>query len=119
MTDEQQGFPFDQPRPRRDFGDTGDVCSNYHGGADTSAEAERGKDPVARKGHELNIVATIRASGGYGKTCDELEVILGLPHQSVSARITDLQSAGAIVDSGQRRPTRSGRAARVYVLVGG
>ena len=51
-----------------------------------------------------------------GWTCDELEVHMGMRHQTVSPRLLELVEAGRIEDSGERRPTRSGRGARVYVL---
>ena len=51
------------------------------------------------------------------KTCDEMEVILDMPHQTVSACITGLKKAGAVRDSGKRRPTRTGRKATVLEMV--
>lgn len=50
-----------------------------------------------------------------GVTCDDLELRLGLPHQTVSAAITAMLRNKMIVDSGERRPTRTGRKARVYL----
>lgn len=41
-------------------------------------------------------------------TSDEIEAALGIPHQSASARINDLLNGGWILDTGQRRRTRSG-----------
>jgi hypothetical protein len=49
-----------------------------------------------------------------GATCDEVEAQIDGRHQTVSARVRELVQLGRIVDTGQRRPTRSGRAARVY-----
>ena len=49
-----------------------------------------------------------------GQTCDELEVLFGWKHQTVSARLWELERAGQIIKSAERRPTRSGRTARVY-----
>ena len=50
-----------------------------------------------------------------GKTCDELETDLGMSHQTVSARIRDLvRDGGYIMNSGERRRTRSGRFAIVW-----
>ena len=49
-----------------------------------------------------------------GLTCDEVEVLTGGRHQSVSARIRELVLDGSIYDTGVRRPTRSGRGANVY-----
>ena len=49
-------------------------------------------------------------------TCDEVEVALRMSHQTASARIRELSLMGLIVDSGDRRKTRSGRKARIYTL---
>lgn len=49
------------------------------------------------------------------RTCDELEQELPhWTHQSVSARINELHKSGYIKDSGERRPTRTGRQAIVW-----
>jgi predicted transcriptional regulator len=52
-----------------------------------------------------------------GLTTDEMEMILGLNHQTASPRVWELHKAGLIGDSGKRRNTRSGRLARVYRLL--
>jgi predicted ArsR family transcriptional regulator len=51
-----------------------------------------------------------------GATCDEVEVALGLAHQTVSARIRELVQLECLFDTTARRRTRSGRWARVYRL---
>lgn len=48
------------------------------------------------------------------KTCDEIEMITGLSHQTASARVNDLKKAYRIHDSGERRKTRSNRNATVW-----
>lgn len=50
-----------------------------------------------------------------GITADELELRLGLKSSTVSSALNAMVGKGMVVDSGERRPTRSGRAARVYV----
>lgn len=50
------------------------------------------------------------------RTCDEVEIVTGLSHQTASARVRELQLKDRIVDSGQRRKTRSGRAAIVWTI---
>lgn len=47
-------------------------------------------------------------------TCDECEVALDMRHQTCSARIREMKVRGLIVDTDERRPTRSGRSAAVY-----
>jgi hypothetical protein len=49
-------------------------------------------------------------------TCDEVEVICKLRHQTASARIRELFVQSRIKDSGQRRLTRSNRTAIVWVV---
>ena len=58
------------------------------------------------------VLGYIQTRGGL--TCDEVELASGLSHQTASARINDLHRLGRIVDSGDRRKTRSGRNAIVW-----
>lgn len=46
-------------------------------------------------------------------TCDELEVRLGLSHQTCSASVNSLMNDDLIVPDG-KRPTRSGRKATIW-----
>lgn len=83
-------------------------------GSDTSREAAESIAPVS-SAIRVRIYEWIRARGRRGATCDEVEEALGLRHQTASARVRELVRSGALVDSGQRRRTRSGRTARVVV----
>lgn len=60
------------------------------------------------------VLASI-CSSANGSTDDEIEIALGLRHQTASARRRELVLLGQIYDSGQRRRTSSGRAAVVWV----
>lgn len=60
------------------------------------------------------VLDRIQQAGLTGMTCDEVEVALGLSHQTCSARVNELNGVGYIKVEG-KRPTRSGRNARVYV----
>src|SRR5687767_11665790 len=51
-----------------------------------------------------------------GRTVDELIASLGMPHQTCSPRVNELRNDGWLVDSGQKRATRSGNEAIVWVL---
>ena len=51
-------------------------------------------------------------------TCDQIEVALGLRHQTASARICELRQTEQIFDTGARRPTRSGALAIVWAVKG-
>lgn len=61
------------------------------------------------------VLAAIRQAGSSGATCFEVEQGTGLPHQTASARIRELAQAGRIQWSGTKRPTWSGRQAKVWV----
>lgn len=52
-----------------------------------------------------------------GLTCDDIEVLLGMSHQTTSARVRDLAIRGEIRDTGKRRNTRTGRKAIVWEAV--
>jgi hypothetical protein len=82
---------------------------------DTSLEAYASIQGVAVNLREAAFDA-IKRAGPTGATCDEL-VVAGVlaRHQTASARLNELLNAGRIKDSGARRPTSSGRNARVYV----
>lgn len=60
------------------------------------------------------VLAVISDLGSEGATDDEVEGILGMRHQTVSARRRELYLLGLIVEVGTRR-TRSGRLAKVWV----
>jgi hypothetical protein len=60
------------------------------------------------------VMYEIEANGA--STCDELEIIMDGRHQSISATLTNARKQGLIVDTGERRPTRSGRQAIVWDL---
>ena len=61
------------------------------------------------------VLDALRVRGAEGATDDELEVLLGLRHQTVSARRRELVLLGRVRPTGSR-PTRSGRRAKVWVL---
>jgi len=50
----------------------------------------------------------------FGATCDDVEVALGMKHQTASARIRELAQIGLIASRGVRK-TRSGRNATVWM----
>lgn len=92
-----------------------DITRDFHGGNRESAEAHASivgsKDSLRRR-----VVAFVRSRGERGATSDEIELALRLPHQTVSARITEAKAVGELVPSGVRRQTRSGRNAAVLVV---
>lgn len=87
----------------------------YVRGSDTSAAAA--EDIAPHLGRlEAVVLEVIRTEGKHGATDDEIEIAAGLRHQTASARRRGLVIKGMVVDSGERRPTRSGRSAAVWVL---
>lgn len=91
-----------------------DITRNFHGGNPQSEAANASiaslKD-ITRK----QVEDYIRDQGLFGGISDEVEVALGLPHQTVSARLSEAKRDGTLVLSGDLRPTRSGRQAAVLV----
>lgn len=84
----------------------------YVRNSDTSRAAAESMRPHVS---DLERVVLGRVMCLIGATCDEIEIDTGLAHQTASARLKGLADKGLIKDSGARRKTRSGRAARVYV----
>ncbi len=112
MTESRQArFQFNRARP-----DPRDITKNRHRGADTSNVAFASTPAKARAKHRRIILDLVWAAGAYGKTCYEIEVALRLRHQTASARVSELLKDGWIEDSGQRRPTDTGRPARVLIV---
>lgn len=92
-----------------------DYCEQNHGGAATSRDAFAKTPDKVRMAQRLAIVKAIEATGAAGMTCDEVETALSLPHQTASARISEMLHQDVIRDTGRQRKTRRGRGARVYV----
>lgn len=86
------------------------------GPVDTSREAaavaEHDADFVRRL-----ILDCVRGSGARGLTLDEFCVATGKPANRVSGRFTDLRKLGLIQRSGERRTTKTGATAHVWVAV--
>jgi hypothetical protein len=83
---------------------------------DTSKAAAKEIAPVVGK-LRRSVLAKVVEAGSGGLTCDEVEQLLVLSHQTASARLNELAGASVIVDSGTRRLTRSRRKAIVWVAV--
>ena len=65
---------------------------------------------------QQRVLRYVASCGANGTTCDQAEETLGMRHQTCSARIRELVLKDRILNSGDRRKTRSGRNAIVYVL---
>jgi DNA adenine methylase len=80
---------------------------------DTSNSAAVSIGAVAQQ-MRLRVLQEIANRGGL--TCDEVEEILDMRHQTISPRVNELMKQGLISDSGLRRKTRSGHEAAVWVV---
>jgi len=87
----------------------------YARGSDTSFNAAASVEELTGR-LRRQVYSAIDKYGDRGLTCDEVEVALGLRHQTASARINELSNRAFIIDSGRRRKTRSGRDAVVWVV---
>lgn len=92
-----------------------DPTRNYHGGNQESNDAHRSVVKTKQLTRD-RIVKWVGQRGSRGATCDEVEAVSSLPHQTVSARITEAKALGLLVPSGEKRKTRSGRNAAVLVI---
>jgi predicted transcriptional regulator len=81
--------------------------------AQTSLDAHASIDTAALR---FIVMRAIRESGDVGITCDEIEIMLDMRHQTASARIRELSLQHRVRVIG-KRATRSGRMAQVYVAV--
>ena len=94
---------------------SGYVGSPYVKGSGTSKAAAESVQSSASS-LRLQIRLYIEGQEGRGATCDEIEVALGLRHQTASARIRELVQKGNLMDSGKIRVTRARRSAVVWVV---
>lgn len=90
-----------------------DVCSRNHGGNENSVAAHASLQSAGEV--RRRILELIRKERG-GLTCDEIEQILGLSHQSASARCAELKRDKQVIESGKRK-TRTGRLAGILVAI--
>jgi len=82
--------------------------------SDTSKDAAESMVPHVGRLQGVILDHVRRSPTGF--TCDEIEIITGLRHQSASARVRELFLKGMIRRDGKRK-TSSGRQAHVYVWV--
>jgi hypothetical protein len=82
----------------------------------TSQTSKEAADSVvgSADGWRAKVFELVKTNGGL--TMDEAQVILGQKSQTVTPRFRELFLAGLIIKSGERRLTRSGRNADVWVV---
>lgn len=85
---------------------------------DTSRAAAASVEPHTSRiaGMVLERLRLAQTADTVGFTADQLEQALGLRAQTVTGRLRELVLAGKVIDSGERRPTRRGRMAKVWSL---
>lgn len=88
----------------------------FNQGSSTSQTAAESQDKEQIHAAAERIFKLIEKAGATGYTDKELEKVMGMRHESVSARRRGLVLAGRIVDSGKERPTPTGRPAKVWIV---
>lgn len=86
----------------------------YVRNSDTSREAAESMRKAAPSIRE-RIYTWIEWRGYFGATADEVEAKSGIRNQTITARIRELELSGRLTKTDDKRKTRSGRNARVYV----
>lgn len=82
----------------------------------TSLDALKSTDTCKQR---AEVLAWFKQNPLNGLTCDDIEYWAQLGHGSASARVHELMQLGEIVDSGNRRKTRHGKSAIVWLIAGG
>lgn len=85
-----------------------------HNGVETSVDAAASMRQPAAVIRE-KVFNWVEEQGLNGAICDEAEEALGLKHQTCSARFRELEQAGRLTKTEDKRKTRSHRNAYVYV----
>ena len=90
-----------------------DICSNNHGGDECSVNAhtsiQSSKEALRTMIYEYIKTGPV--------TCEEIEMALGLKHQTASARVSELKALNMVRPSGIKRVTSSGRKAHVLEII--
>jgi hypothetical protein len=100
--------PKPAPGPRKDL----PRKAKHAAGSETSHAAADSLSGAVLNDLQLKVLEAIIDSKGL--TCDEVELQLGLRHQTASARINELIKGAYVEDAGERRNTTSGRKATVW-----
>ncbi|KAJ3082379.1 hypothetical protein HK102_001741 [Quaeritorhiza haematococci] len=83
-------------------------------GTPTSDEAAASIYPHAQRQRDI-LYAYVCEQYMLGTTNQEAEDALGMPAQTITPRMLELRREGLVVDSGEKRRTRSGRRAVVWI----
>jgi len=94
------------------------AAKTYDNGTATSREAATNAKRFAGT-QAARVLECVAAAGDRGRTNSEIVDETGFQLASVCARVAALREDGLIRDSGSKRPTPSGCAAKVWVAVWG
>ena len=83
---------------------------------DTSEEAADSLTPERLRKLRKQVLLWFLTRESNGGTADELAEEFGTPHHTTSPRISELTHLGYLQHDGRKRPTRTGRNARVYQI---
>jgi len=97
------------------FSDTMPAAPPVPPPADTRRQARERILPIAGK-QARRVLEFLRSREKRGGTDHEIAAALEMLPDSARARRTELRDLGVILDSGERRPTPSGRWAKVWVV---
>jgi hypothetical protein len=87
--------------------------------SETSRDAYRhGRETGSHTQDRNAILELFKEAGSKGLTQDDVEMLLASGTRSKGQRVNELEEAGQISKIGQRRKTRSGRMAEIYVMTG-
>jgi hypothetical protein len=95
--------------------ESNDITANFHGGNRCSEEANADVTPFKSSQRFMCLRLVAQYSPDAGISCDEIERITGLKHQSAGARMTELKADGLIHRIGYGK-TRSGCRCALYVV---
>jgi len=103
-----------------DFGGLKEFGTSHHklvrkNDPDTSKEAAKAVDSTRL---EAMVYSAIKQFGTDGCISDEIrDLFTGMPYSSITARYRALLDKGLIIDTGARRPGKSGRRQRVMKVI--
>lgn len=102
-------------KPRRQLDLFADWTPPSQAHSPTSQEAAEAIQPRAETLRRA-VLDYLRSRGEEGATDEETQEALAMSGSTQRPRRCELQEMGLVVDSGRTRPTRSGRAAVVWVV---
>ena len=93
------------------------VIPPYHKGGTTTEREAALSVIVHAKTLRDRVYQWLVEQGARGGTRDELDVVIGITPNVTQPRLRELEQMELIRKTNERRPTRSGRSAVVYVAI--